>query len=150
LGTRLDLDGKVLFLAGVGPQMGSATALIAAREGAKVALAARTANVSEEVTAAIRAKGGSAIALQCDLTKEPSLRAAVDATTAALGPIWPDGISVLDPETIDQTRIQGPRQLTDIYLLALAVRREARFVTFDDKIPLTAVRRAKPQNLMAL
>jgi NAD(P)-dependent dehydrogenase (short-subunit alcohol dehydrogenase family) len=87
LGTRLDLDGKVLFLAGVGPQMGSATALIAAREGAKVALAARTANVSEEVAAAIRAKGGSAIALQCDLTKEPSLRAAVDATTAALGPI---------------------------------------------------------------
>ena len=39
---------------------------------------------------------------------------------------------------------------SDIYLLALAVRHEARFVTFDHKIPLTAVRRAKPQNLMAL
>ena len=38
--------------------------------------------------------------------------------------------------------LSGPRQLTDIYLLALSVRREGRFVTFDTGIPLAAVRKA--------
>lgn len=37
-----ELAGKVLFIAGAGPQMGAATAHIAAREGAKVALAQLT------------------------------------------------------------------------------------------------------------
>jgi NAD(P)-dependent dehydrogenase (short-subunit alcohol dehydrogenase family) len=50
-------------------------------------LAARTSSVPEEVAAEIRAKGGTALSLQCDLTKESSLRAAVRATTEALGPI---------------------------------------------------------------
>ena len=63
---------------------------------------------------------------------------------------WSDEISLLDPQIIDQTRIHGPRQLTDIYLLALAVEREARFITFDGKIPIAAVRKAKPRNLVVL
>jgi uncharacterized protein len=63
---------------------------------------------------------------------------------------WSDGVSLLDSEVIDRTRIHGPRQLTDIYLLALAVVHEARFVTFDGKIPLAAVRKAKSQNLVVL
>ena len=87
MGEGRDLDGKVLFLAGVGPQMGAATALIAAREGAKVALAARSGKVPDEVAAAIRSRGGTAVALQCDLTNESSLQAALQATGDALGPI---------------------------------------------------------------
>jgi NAD(P)-dependent dehydrogenase (short-subunit alcohol dehydrogenase family) len=82
-----DLEGKVLFLAGVGPQMGAATALIAAREGAKVALAARNTAVPEQVAAKIRSGGGSAITLQCDLTDESSMRTSVSTTTDAFGPI---------------------------------------------------------------
>src|SRR6516225_2057003 len=31
---------------------------------------------------------------------------------------WPDGVSLLDEGLIDTTRIHGPKQLTDIYLLA--------------------------------
>ncbi len=58
-----ELAGKVLFLAGVGPQMGSATALIAAREGARVALAARGTELSTQLAGDIRKAGGSAIAL---------------------------------------------------------------------------------------
>jgi len=34
----------------------------------------------------------------------------------------------------------GPGQLTDIYLLALAVRHKTRFVTFDGKIPAHLVK----------
>jgi NAD(P)-dependent dehydrogenase (short-subunit alcohol dehydrogenase family) len=85
--SRGELAGKVLFLAGVGPQMGSATALIAAREGAKVALAARGTELAEALAAQIRDQGGNAIALQCDLTDRDSLKAAVEATTGQLGPI---------------------------------------------------------------
>lgn len=82
-----ELAGKVLFLAGVGPQMGSATARIAAREGARVALAARGSELSEKIASEIRAAGGDALAVRCDLTCKDSLRAAVVTATEALGPI---------------------------------------------------------------
>ena len=81
------LAGKVLFLAGAGPQMGAATARIAAREGARVALVARTADTAQDVAAAICAAGGSAVALTCDLTNAADIRAAVESTVAQLGPI---------------------------------------------------------------
>jgi toxin-antitoxin system PIN domain toxin len=73
-----------------------------------------------------------------------------DACEQDVHEFWPDRLSLLDLEAIDPTRIHGPRQLTDIYLLALAVAYEARFVTFDAKIPLAAVRKAKPKNLLVL
>jgi NAD(P)-dependent dehydrogenase (short-subunit alcohol dehydrogenase family) len=82
-----ELAGKVLFVAGVGPHMGSATARIAAREGAKVALAARSTDQSEAVAEEIRKAGGAAVAIQCDLTDGQSIRSAVEVTNSALGPI---------------------------------------------------------------
>lgn len=82
-----ELAGKVLFLAGVGPQMGAATARIAAREGAKVALAARGQDVAAKLAREIRDTGGEAIALQCDLSDRASICAAVDAAASELGPI---------------------------------------------------------------
>lgn len=81
------LEGKVLFLAGTGPQMGAATARIAAREGARLALAARSGDTAHEVAAEIRAAGGCAIALRCDLTNPADVRAAVETTAGQLGPI---------------------------------------------------------------
>ena len=63
---------------------------------------------------------------------------------------WPDELSLLDPTVVDSTRVHGPRQLTDIYLLALAVRHEGRLVTFDGGIPLAAVRKASNQKLLVL
>ena len=51
----------------------------------------------------------------------------------------PDDLSLLDPTISDATRIHGPGHLTDLYLLALAVRYDGRFVTFDAAVPLTAV-----------
>jgi uncharacterized protein len=56
----------------------------------------------------------------------------------------------LDSDVVDSTRIHGPRQLTDIYLLALAVQHEGKLVTFDTGIPLAAVRRATTQRLLIL
>jgi len=82
-----ELAGRVLFIAGVGPQMGSATARIAAREGAKVALAARRIEIAESVAMEIREAGGDALVQQCDLTDPSSLRSAVEAAAAVYGPI---------------------------------------------------------------
>jgi len=60
---------------------------------------------------------------------------------------WPDDVTLRDESTFLAERIHGPRQVTDLYLLALAVRKKARFATFDDGIPISAVRTAKPGNL---
>src|SRR6266478_5885304 len=51
---------------------------------------------------------------------------------------WPGDISLLDG------------QLTDIYLLALAVKHGGRLVTFDRAIPMAAVRGARPEHLVVI
>ena len=63
---------------------------------------------------------------------------------------WPDEPSLLDSGVFDATRIHGPRQITDVYLLGLAVRHQARLATFDDRVPLQAVRNAAARNLLVL
>ena len=79
------LDEKVMLIAGVGPSMGSATALVAAREGAKVALMARSRDTSADTVGKIRDAGGTAIALQCDLHDDDAIRGSIDAVTAEWG-----------------------------------------------------------------
>ena len=73
-----------------------------------------------------------------------------DACHEEIHEFWPDGGSLLDSDAVDSTRIHGPRQLTDIYLLALAVQHRGRLVTFDTGITLEAVRQATTQNLLIL
>lgn len=63
---------------------------------------------------------------------------------------WPDDISIRDTNVFVTDRIYGPRQLTDVYLLALAVRNNGRLVTFDQRITMSAVRAAKAENLCIL
>ena len=73
-----------------------------------------------------------------------------DAMATPHHEFWPDDVSLLDPRVADAARIHGPRQVTDLYLLALAVRHEARFVTFDRAIALEAVRGAKAKHRLVL
>jgi len=51
---------------------------------------------------------------------------------------------------VNWNSVLGSRQVTDIYLLALAVNRGGRLVTFDKAIPLQAVPGAKPKHLVAI
>jgi uncharacterized protein len=71
-----------------------------------------------------------------------------EASASPLHEFWPDDITLLDPKIADATRIHGPRQITDVYLLALAVRRGGRFVTFDESISIEAVRSAATKHLV--
>ena len=61
-----------------------------------------------------------------------------------------DDISILDNATIEFRHLSGYRQLTDVYLLALAMTHDARLVTLDTHIPLDAVRGATEENLVVL
>ena len=61
------------------------------------------------------------------------------ATSSAHHEFWPDSVSLLSPGAADWSRLIGPRQITDIYLLALAVAHRGRFVTFDARIDSRAV-----------
>ncbi len=63
---------------------------------------------------------------------------------------WPDDISLASPEVFNHGRILGPKQITDIYLLALAVKHGGRLVTFDRAIPISAVRGAEPKHVVGL
>jgi toxin-antitoxin system PIN domain toxin len=63
---------------------------------------------------------------------------------------WPCSVSLLDAARIERTRVHGPRQVTDAYLLALAVEHGGRFVTFDRSIPLSTVPGASQENLTVL
>ena len=72
------------------------------------------------------------------------------ATSHSAHRFWPDDLSLLDARAVDETQVRGPRQVTDVYLLALAVKRGGRFVTFDGSIALSAVRGAAEKNLLIL
>ncbi|MEX2494831.1 MAG: TA system VapC family ribonuclease toxin [Woeseia sp.] len=73
-----------------------------------------------------------------------------EATADPVHEFWPDDVSLLDSRVADPTRVHGPRQITDIYLLALAVRHGGRLVTFDGSIAREAVRGAESRHLLQL
>ena len=79
-----------------------------------------------------------------------AIRRLEQATRTAQHEFWPCDLSVLDSRVIDRTRVHGPRQVTDVYLLALAVAKGGRFVTFDRTIPTGAVPGARAENLVVL
>jgi len=89
-----DLSGKKIFITGGSRGIGLAIALRAARDGASVAIAAKTTEPNPKLpgtihTAAeeIRAAGGTALAIQCDLRDEDQITDAIAQTAAAFGGI---------------------------------------------------------------
>lgn len=72
------------------------------------------------------------------------------ATSSTSHEFWPCSVSLLDEQVIHRDRLLGPRQVTDAYLLALAVAEGGRFATFDQSIPLTTVNGARSEHLSIL
>jgi len=73
-----------------------------------------------------------------------------DACRQSVHEFWPDAVSLLDDNVLDPARVISYRQITDIYLLALAVAHGGAFVTFDSNIPLTALRKVGSKHLIVL
>ncbi|MBA4344738.1 MAG: VapC toxin family PIN domain ribonuclease [Methylibium sp.] len=63
---------------------------------------------------------------------------------------WTDELSLLTPGALHWDRVLSSRQIADVYLLALAVHRGGRLVTFDQGIPIQAVPGAQKKNLLIL
>ncbi|MEZ0365179.1 type II toxin-antitoxin system VapC family toxin [Mycobacterium sp. pUA109] len=61
---------------------------------------------------------------------------------------WPCEVSILGANTIDRSRLHSSKQVTDAYLLALAVEKGGRFVSFDQSVALEAVVGAQQQHLV--
>ncbi len=72
------------------------------------------------------------------------------ATATSHHEFWPDDISLLDIKRFDMMRLHGARQITDAFLLALAVKYHGRFVTFDAAAPVDAVQGAEGRHLVVL
>ncbi|WP_017915664.1 SDR family oxidoreductase [Xanthomonas sacchari] len=90
----MTLKGKTLLITGASRGIGLAIALRAARDGANVAIAAKSAVPNPKLpgtihtaAAAVEAAGGRALALKCDIRQEEQVRAAVAATVEAFGGI---------------------------------------------------------------
>jgi 3-oxoacyl-[acyl-carrier protein] reductase len=81
----LELAGKVALVAGAGRGIGRAVALGLAREGARVAVLARSADEVRATAQAIRDAGGDALELVVDLAEEGAMSAAVSRVRDELG-----------------------------------------------------------------
>lgn len=63
---------------------------------------------------------------------------------------WDDAVSLLDAARLDARALHGHREITDAYLLALAVARPGVLATFDTGVRTDAVPGAKPEHLVVL
>ncbi len=81
------LAGKIALITGGATGMGGAASRLFAAEGASVGILDHNLGAAEETAAAIRAAGGTAMAVQADVSDAAQVTAAVAAVTAAYGPI---------------------------------------------------------------
>ena len=73
-----------------------------------------------------------------------------DACSTERHVFHPCDVSILDRGAVDRSRLHGASQVTDAYLLALAVAHDERLVTLDRTIPLSAAAGATEDHLVVL
>jgi NAD(P)-dependent dehydrogenase (short-subunit alcohol dehydrogenase family) len=79
------LEGKVAFVTAAGGAIAGATARLFAAEGAAVACVDIVEENVEKTATDIKAAGGKAFAIVCDVTDEAAVKAAIDETVSAFG-----------------------------------------------------------------
>jgi len=84
---KLGLEGRVSVITGPAKGMGAAVTRAFAAEGCQLALIARDIGAVEPLAAEIRAAGGKAEIIACDVTDDAACFAAAEATLAAFGRI---------------------------------------------------------------
>jgi 3-oxoacyl-[acyl-carrier protein] reductase len=114
------LAGKVALFAGAGGGMRSATALLFAKHGAKVVLAARRAEPLAELVDTIRDNSGQASYIAADLMTEEGMRSAVAHAESSFGRLDIAfnnlGDFVYPHLAVEQTSLEQWNYLTDINL----------------------------------
>jgi NAD(P)-dependent dehydrogenase (short-subunit alcohol dehydrogenase family) len=121
------LHGKVMLITGAGSGLGREVALLAAEEGAKVAVTDKIEARIGPVVEAITAKGGAAAGLKADVTVEPEVEAAVafaretfgtlDVAHANAGVTVPgQGTVPLEDTTLESWHTVNEVNLTGVFL----------------------------------
>ncbi|MBO3749591.1 SDR family oxidoreductase [Streptosporangiaceae bacterium NEAU-GS5] len=123
------------LVTGASSGIGAATAVAFAAAGHPVALGARRVDTCEELAAAIRAGGGTAVAHRLDVADSDSVKSFVAAATDALGDpeivvsgagdVSPDRIHDLDPEAFGaqlQVQLVGAHRLVSHVVPAMVAR----------------------------
>lgn len=121
--------GKTAVVTGAGGTLCSEVAIELARLGARVALLGRTAASLEPVAARIRAGGGTALAVSCDVTDPAAVAQAQATVTRELGACFflvngaggnqPDAVTTqteFSPEELAAEKVPGRRGFFDLNL----------------------------------
>src|SRR3954452_16385995 len=81
------LEGKVAIVTGAGQGVGEGVAVALADAGAAVVVAGRTASKVEHTAATSGERGGTALALRCDVSDADDVLACVDRTVSDFGTV---------------------------------------------------------------
>lgn len=146
----MSLNGKTLFITGASRGIGLAIALRAARDGANIVVAAKTADPHPKLpgtifTAAeeIEAAGGKALPVVVDVREEASVQAAVDQAVETFGGI---DICVNNASAISLT----PTLMTDMKRYDLMHQVNGRGTFLTSKLCIPHLKRAANPHILAL
>src|SRR5690242_9352132 len=107
------LDQQVMVITGASSGIGLCTAMTAAKRGAKVVLASRSEQTLNEICQKIRAEGGVAVSVACDVAKREDCQAAADAAVGQFGRIdtWVNNAGVAIYGRLDEVSEEDSRRL---------------------------------------
>lgn len=144
------LKGKTLFITGASRGIGLAIARRAAREGANIAIVAKTTEPNPKLEGTIHsaakeveAAGGAALAIACDIRHEDDVQRAVEKTVAEFGgiDICVNNASAISLTPIEKTEVKR-------FDLMFGVNTRGTFVV--SKACLTHLRRASNPHILML
>jgi NAD(P)-dependent dehydrogenase (short-subunit alcohol dehydrogenase family) len=114
-------DGKVALVTGASSGIGKATSIALAREGAKVGLTARRAEILKDIASSIEGDGGTAMPIAADVTREEDRKRVVDAAVSTWGglDILVNAAGIIAFGTIENTSMDAWQEMFDINVVSV-------------------------------
>lgn len=112
------MDGKVIAITGASSGIGAASALLLAKQGAKVVLGARRLEHLEKLVARISNAGGEAAYLQADVRRREDLNALVDCACTRFGhlDVLVSNAGIGPISRLDELRVADWEDMIDVNL----------------------------------